>query len=107
MSSIIEDQEGGGPALDEASDRGLFRIDKMAQASEELDELGEQLSELSLAEVERATTTVRLVLLAVIFELLLVGAGLCDGARGQRVAQALCRAAGSYREAGGENSPIS
>jgi two-component system sensor histidine kinase VicK len=62
--------------FEEASDRGLVRIDKMAQAGEELDELGEQLSEESLGEVERATSTARVVLLAVIFGLLLVGAGL-------------------------------
>src|SRR5918998_1730162 len=63
-------------AFTEASDRGLVRIDEMEQAGTELDELGEQLSEDSLAEVERATTTARVVLLAVIFGLLLVGAGL-------------------------------
>ena len=63
-------------AFEEASDHGLVRIDEMAQAGEELDELGEQLSEKSLAEVERATRTARVVLLTVIFGLLLVGAGL-------------------------------
>jgi signal transduction histidine kinase len=63
-------------AFEGASDRGLVRIDEMAQAGEELDELGEQLSEESLEEVERATTTARVVLLVVIFGLLLVGAGL-------------------------------
>jgi signal transduction histidine kinase len=71
---------GPGPepseAFEVASDHGLVRIDAMAQAGEELDELGEQLSEESLAEVERATTTARVVLLAVIFGLLLVGVGL-------------------------------
>jgi two-component system sensor histidine kinase VicK len=71
---------GPGPepseAFEEASDHGLVRIDKMAQAGEDLDELGEQLSEESLGEVERATRTARLVLLAAIFGLLLVGAGL-------------------------------
>jgi two-component system, OmpR family, sensor histidine kinase VicK len=63
-------------AFEDASDHGLVRIDEMAQAGEDLDELGEQLSEESLGEVERATTTARVVLLAVIFGLLLVGAGL-------------------------------
>jgi two-component system sensor histidine kinase VicK len=71
---------GPGPepskAFEEASDQGLVRIDEMAQAGEELDELGERLSEESLGEVERATRTARVVLLAVIFGLLLVGAGL-------------------------------
>jgi signal transduction histidine kinase len=63
-------------AFEEASDRGLVRIDEMAQAGADLDELGERLSEASLAEVDRATRTARVVLLTVIFGLLLVGAGL-------------------------------
>ncbi len=63
-------------AFEEASDRGLVRIDEMAHAGEQLDELGEQLSEESLGKVERATRTARVVLLAAIFGLLLVGAGL-------------------------------
>ena len=71
---------GPGPepseAFEEANDRGRILIDEMAQAGEELDELGEQLSEESLAEVDRATRTARVVLLTVIVGLLLVGAGL-------------------------------
>jgi signal transduction histidine kinase len=71
---------GRGPepseAFVEASDHGLVRIDEMAHAGEQLDELGEQLSEESLGEVERATRTARVVLIAAIFGLLLVGAGL-------------------------------
>src|SRR5918998_6344589 len=63
-------------AFDEANDKGLYRIDKMAQAGEELDELGERLSEESLGEVERATRTARVVLLTAIVGLLLAGAGL-------------------------------
>jgi two-component system, OmpR family, sensor histidine kinase VicK len=61
-------------AFEEASDRGLVRIDEMAQAGKELDELGERLAGKSLGEVERATRTARVVLLAAIFGLLLVGA---------------------------------
>jgi two-component system, OmpR family, sensor histidine kinase VicK len=76
----IELYYGPGPepskAFEEASDRGLVRIDEMAQAGDELDELGERLSEESFAKVDRATTTARVVLLAAIFGLLLVGAGL-------------------------------
>jgi signal transduction histidine kinase len=72
----IELYEEDRAAFEEASDHGLVRIDEMAQAGEELDELGEQLSEESLAEVDRVTTTATVVLLAVIFGLLLVGAGL-------------------------------
>ena len=71
---------GPGPepsaAFEEANDRGRILIDEMAQAGQELDELGEQLSQESLGEVERATRTARVVLLAVVFGLLLVGAGL-------------------------------
>jgi hypothetical protein len=70
----IELYEEDRAAFEEASDRGLVRIDEMAQAGADLDELGEQLSEESLGEVERATRTARVVLLAVIFGLLLVGA---------------------------------
>jgi two-component system, OmpR family, sensor histidine kinase VicK len=72
MALYGEDQA----AFVEASDRGLVRIDEMAQAGEDLDELGEQLSEESLAEVDRATRTARIVLFAVVFGLLLAGAGL-------------------------------
>jgi two-component system sensor histidine kinase VicK len=68
------------PRFTEASDRGLAQIDEMANAGEELDELGEQLSEESLARVDRATTTATVVLLAVIGGLLLVGAALAYAA---------------------------
>jgi two-component system, OmpR family, sensor histidine kinase VicK len=71
---------GPGPepsaAFEEASDQGLVRIDEMAQSGEELDDLGDQLSDNSIGEIERATTTARVVLLAAIFGLLLVGVGL-------------------------------
>src|SRR5918997_2014117 len=63
-------------AFEEASDRGLARIDEMNRAGEELDELGERLSAVSFKKVDRATTTATVVLLSVIFGLLLVGAGL-------------------------------
>ena len=63
-------------AFKEASDRGLRSLDELARVGERIDELGERLSEESLAAVDRATWTARLVLLAVILGLLLVGAGL-------------------------------
>ncbi len=65
--------EGDPAAFTEASDRGLRQIDALESAGEELDELGEQQSEESLARVDRATATATVVLLAVIGGLLLVG----------------------------------
>jgi signal transduction histidine kinase len=63
-------------AFERASDRGLRRLNELSRVGEGLDELGERLSQESLAEVDRATQTARLVLFAVILGLLLVGAGL-------------------------------
>ena len=63
-------------AFEKASERGLDRLDELARVGQRLDELGERLSQKSLAEVDQATRTARVVLLAVIFGLLLVGAGL-------------------------------
>ena len=75
-----ESREDGGAAFVEASDRGLYRIDAMNQVGEDLDELGEQLSEESLARQERATMTARVVLLAAICGLLVAGAVLAYAA---------------------------
>lgn len=69
----IELYEEDQAAFKEASDRGLGRLNELARVGEELDALGERLSEESLAKVDRATQTARVVLLAVIFGLLLVG----------------------------------
>ena len=71
-----EGQPDGGEAFVNASDRGLMRIDEINQAGEDLDEVGERLSEESLARVERATVTAQVVLLAAICGLLLAGAAL-------------------------------
>jgi signal transduction histidine kinase len=67
-------------AFTEASDRGLFRIGEMGQAGEQLDELGEERWEESLASVDEATATASVVLLAVIGGLLLVGVTLAYAA---------------------------
>jgi signal transduction histidine kinase len=67
-------------AFDEASARGLKQIGRMEQAAEELDGLGEDLTDDSLERMDRAATTSVVVLLAAIFGLLLVGAGLAYSA---------------------------
>ena len=72
----IDSYEEDRAAFERASDRGLERLDDLARVGEGLDELGERLSQESLAEVDRATRTARVVLLAVILGLLLVGAAL-------------------------------
>jgi len=72
----IDSYEEDRAAFERASDRGLERLDDLARVGEGVDELGERLSQESLAEVDRATQTARVVLLAVILGLLLVGAGL-------------------------------
>ena len=72
----IDSYEEDRVAFTRASDRGLERLDDLARVGEGLDELGERLSQESLAEVDRATRTARVVLLAVILGLLLVGAAL-------------------------------
>jgi signal transduction histidine kinase len=69
----IDLYEADRAAFTEASDRGLFRIGEMSQAGEQLDELGEERWEESLASVDEATATASVVLLAVIGGLLLVG----------------------------------
>jgi two-component system, OmpR family, sensor histidine kinase VicK len=75
-----EEQEDGGEAFTEASDRGFYGISQMEAAAEELDEVGERLSEEALNRVDQATMTARVVLLAVIGGLLLAGAALAYAA---------------------------
>jgi two-component system, OmpR family, sensor histidine kinase VicK len=87
IRAMVEEYYGGfRPAIDlyeedreafkRASERGLDRLNELSRVGERLDELGERLSQESLAEVDRATQTARVVLLAVILGLLLVGAAL-------------------------------
>jgi two-component system sensor histidine kinase VicK len=80
MGLYEEDEEDGGTAFTDVSDRGLTRIAEMEDAAEELDEVGEQNSEEALNRVDLATTTARVVLLAVIGGLLLAGAALAYAA---------------------------
>jgi len=72
----VSDQE----AFDAASDRGLRQIQQMEEAAEELDGLGEELTDDSLQRVDRAATTSALVLLGAIAGLLLAGAVLAYAA---------------------------
>jgi two-component system, OmpR family, sensor histidine kinase VicK len=76
----VELYETDRAAFDEASDRGLQRIDEMENDAQEIDQLGEALSAESLQKVNSANTTARLVLLAVIGGLLLAGAVLAYAA---------------------------
>ena len=72
----IADQE----TFDAASDRGLGQIQQMEQAAEELDGLGENLTDDSLQRMDRAATTSALVLLGAVVGLLLAGAALAYAA---------------------------
>ncbi len=67
-------------AFDTASDRGLAQIEQMEQAAEELDGLGEDLTDGALQKVDRAATTSAVVLLGAIVGLLLAGAALAYAA---------------------------
>ncbi len=68
--------ENGGDAFTAASNRGLVHIEKMNQAGDRLDEVGEALAGQALQDVRRATATAKVVLASVIVGLLLVGAAL-------------------------------
>ena len=61
-------------AFDEASDRGLRQIGEMEEAAEELDGLGEDLTDDSLKLVDQAATTSAFLLLGAIVGLFLAGA---------------------------------
>lgn len=80
ISLYEEDQEDGGKAFVEASEKGLRQISKMAQDGEELDELGEILTQASVEKVDRAATTANFVLLSIISGLLLAGIALAYAA---------------------------
>lgn len=67
-------------SFDEASDRGLARLAELESAAQEIDELGDQLATEALRNMEWVIRTSRLVLLAVLGGLALVGAGLAYAA---------------------------
>jgi signal transduction histidine kinase len=67
-------------AFDAASDEGLARLEELQAESELLDGLGEDLAERALLDVERATATSTLILVAVLVGVGLVGSALAVAA---------------------------
>jgi signal transduction histidine kinase len=72
----VDRAENDRDAFVDAADRGLLRLEQMNEDAEELDDLGEDLSEDSLGKVDRTAATARLVLLGSVGALLLAGATL-------------------------------
>lgn len=97
--TAIDEFENGGDraAWDSANDLALARLDEMQLAAAEIDEVGEELSENSLARVDREATAGMVLLIAVITGLLLVGAVLAYST--VRVFSELRRLYRSQREA--------
>ena len=63
-------------AFTDASDRGLEMLGGLENQAQEIDRLGEELSEESLGAVDRANANARLLLIAVMIGLFLIGAAL-------------------------------
>ncbi|QIN84842.1 hypothetical protein GBA63_20985 [Rubrobacter tropicus] len=76
QEATVTDEE----AFDRASDLGLKRLAQMELAAEELDGLGEDLTDDSLQKVDRAATTSAVVLLGAIVGLLVAGVALAYAA---------------------------
>ncbi len=72
----VDSADDDRAAFNGAAERGLVQLDRIGKDAEELDDLGEDLSEDSLGKVERTAATTRLVLLGTVGALLLVGAAL-------------------------------
>lgn len=72
----IDRGESEPEAFEEASDRGLVRIEEMDAAAEAIDELAERRTEDELGLVDRASTRAVGVLIAAVGGLLLSGAAL-------------------------------
>ena len=76
VQQTVEDRE----AFDSASFRGLRQIAEMERAAEQLDGLGEDLTDDALQQVDQAAKTSELVLLGAILGLLLAGVALAYAA---------------------------
>ncbi len=77
---VLDTAEEDPKAFEEISDRELVRLEEMRRAAEEIEEVGEDRSEIAFQSVRGATSTTRLVLLVAIGGLLLVGAMLAYAA---------------------------
>jgi signal transduction histidine kinase len=64
----------------QASDRGLARLDELEQAAHEIDKLGERRASVALRSVEQVSDTARVLLLALVGGLILMGATLAYAA---------------------------
>ncbi|HEX5973701.1 MAG TPA: histidine kinase dimerization/phospho-acceptor domain-containing protein, partial [Rubrobacteraceae bacterium] len=73
-----------------ASDRGLTRLDELEQAAHEIDKLGEKRASIALKSVEEVSSIARVLLIALVGGLILIGATL---------AYAAVRMVGQIREA--------
>ena len=74
----------------QASDRGLTRLDELEQAAHEIDKLGEKRASIALKSVEEVSSIARVLLIALVGGLILIGATL---------AYAAVRMVGQIREA--------
>ncbi len=72
----VELRDSDPEAFEAASDRGLERIEEMESAAQQIDALGEERAADAAREVEGTLSTARLLLLAVIGGLILVGGAL-------------------------------
>lgn len=88
------------PEFIEASDRGLARLDRMEETTRQIDALSEELASDALNSVEQATTSARILLLAVLGGLTMVGAALAYTA--VKTAAELRRLYASERESAGK-----
>ncbi len=76
----VDTYDSDPAAFEEASNRGLRRLEQMDDAVEVIDKLGERLTANSLERVDRASASATVVLLTVIGGLLVVGAALAYAA---------------------------
>ncbi|MPZ23415.1 MAG: hypothetical protein GEU28_07690 [Dehalococcoidia bacterium] len=74
--SALLSYERTDPEFIDAADRGLVRLNELNEAAQEIDRLGEELSDDSLEAIEQTSETTALVLTAMIVGLFLAGGGM-------------------------------